>query len=98
MFRVPPFTFEDVGAAYLYRISGSQLEGIGRLSSSQIEPGTEAGRAVALTDFSALVGAPYLDLYGDVDRGTVLIYNGLVAQFFDGFESGNTSAWSSAVP
>ena len=62
------------------------------------QPGTEAGEAVALTDFSALVGSAYLDRYGGVDRGTVLIYNGLVTQFFDGFESGDTSAWSSAVP
>ncbi len=51
-----------------------------------------------MTDFSALVGAPYLDLSSDVDRGTVLIYNGLVTQFFNGFESGDSSAWSATVP
>ena len=96
-FDIPPFNFEDIGAAYLFRRSGAQLVATAKLQSTSLQAGMRLGETVALSRYAALAGAPNMDVLGH-DSGAVLSWVGPIALFTDGFESGDISAWSSAVP
>lgn len=90
--------FPDVGAAYLYRRAGTQFEVVGKLISSFLQAGMRRGTTVGLNGYTAVVGAPFVDLEDDgYDTGAVFSYS-IVPFFFDGFESGDTTAWSAVVP
>jgi hypothetical protein len=60
--------------------------------------GDRLGASVAVGDLGALVGAPYTDVDGVQNQGAAFFYRGVISLFADGFESGDTSAWSSTVP
>ena len=92
-------------------VAGAQLLPLGVFVA---EPDHRFGAALAAGRFSAIAGselalaAPQMDLslelaplvpagYPFADAGAVAVYSSIVL-FRDGFESGDTSAWSSNVP
>jgi hypothetical protein len=87
-----------VGAAYVFQRFGSTWQETFRLRDSAASPGSRLGASVAVGEAGALVGAPSTDVAGVLDQGVALLYRGIELIFADGFESGDTSAWSSAVP
>ncbi len=62
----------------------------------------ESCSSAALRNGRAIVGGPFSDASGLVDAGAVYVVlagaNGLTNIFNDGFETGNTSLWSSTLP
>ncbi|MCH9647257.1 MAG: FG-GAP repeat protein [Deltaproteobacteria bacterium] len=84
------------GAAYVYWRSGDDWDQVARLSALNGFEGDELGTSVCIGGDSVLAGAPR---FGVLEPGGVFVYQGLVAPFFaDGFESGDTSAWTLTVP
>ena len=54
---------------------------------------------MAIADTGVLAGAPWATGSQDAqDAGAVYYFEGLTPLFLDGSESGDTLAWSSAVP
>ena len=88
----------DEGAAFVYQRSGSEWRESLRLEDATPEADEAVGIAVAIGDRGVLVGAPYFDGNGVVDQGAVLFFGSVFTLFADGFESGDTGAWSSTVP
>ena len=90
----------DEGAAYVYQRSGSLWSTVPRLHliDAEAEEHDALGTSVAAGSLGALVGAPYHDGNDVNDQGAVLFYRGIVTLFADGFESGDASEWSDAVP
>jgi hypothetical protein len=89
------------GAAYLFRRRGGTWEPAGKLLQDAPVVNDEFGCAVALEGNTVLVGASHNDwvsiVWGVVtDGGSVYEFQPYL--FIDGFESGDTSEWSSAVP
>jgi hypothetical protein len=88
----------DEGAAFVYQLSGPQWRETLRLEDGTPEADEAVGTAVAIGDRGAIVGAPSFDGNGVVDQGAVLFFGTVFTLFADGFESGDTSAWSSTAP
>jgi hypothetical protein len=63
------------------------------LFASDGQVGDRFGFAVGLSDQAFVVGA----IGDDASRGSAYVFSSPDALFLDGFESGNTSAWSSSV-
>lgn len=82
-----------------------QYHGQGVWGAGATESGDRFGRDLATGDFDrdgvdALVaGIPYEGVMGESEAGAVVVITGVEAPLFvDGFESGETSAWSWVVP
>jgi hypothetical protein len=90
----------DEGAAYVYHLAGTAWETVPRLrlADSAAEEHDALGTSVAAGDTGVLVGAPFFDGNDVFDAGAVLFYANAGAFFDDGFEGGDSSAWSLTVP
>ena len=83
-------------------VAGAQLANMFLIDT--LEEGDRFGRALATGRFDGTgggadlaIGVPFRDVDGDIRTGvTVVLYSRGI--FEDGFESGDTSAWSSTVP
>jgi hypothetical protein len=88
----------DDGQIYLFEQGATSADWteVGAIMPSSTTPPTfcKEGASLALQGLTAVVGCPSRDL---VDDGGALIYfaSGI---FFDGFETGNTTAWSASQP
>jgi hypothetical protein len=88
------------GAAYLFHLEAGEWVAKLRLYDST---GTNTlndnlGNTVALGPHGVLVGSLYYDGNGISNQGAVLFYKGIVPLFYDGFETGDETAWSASVP
>lgn len=83
------------GAAYLWRLEGDEWRALWRLVGDALD---QFGASVALGAVGALVGAPYAAANGINTQGSAYFFAGVVPLFCDGFESGDTAAWSTATP
>lgn len=96
-----PFVRTDAGKAYVYWRRGDLWSYAAALVATDASDDDALGSSSAIFAGGVLVGAPSAkggpsnDLE---DAGGVYFYRGLNPFFFDGFESGDTSAWSTSVP
>jgi hypothetical protein len=90
----------DEGAAYVYHLAGTEWESTPRLRLADSAAGEDdaLGSSVAAGDPGVLVGTPRFDHEGVLNTGAVLFFRHAGAFFDDGFESGDTSAWSLTAP
>jgi len=86
----------DAGAAYLFVRWGGSWQAFRRLLGTVQQFGQRLGVAVAVGDMGVLAGAPNRNANGINDQGAVLAFNGVLPLFADGFQSGDTGAWSAA--
>ncbi len=86
-----PFPYASVGAAYLWKWDAGVLGPVARLHASDGWVLDYFGSSVAVTEKGAVVGAPFADNGGNLDTGSIYFFEPM---FSDGFESGNTGAWS----
>ena len=95
----PPFGVNR-GAAYVYWRDGDVWSLQSKLAGSDGSAGDLLGTTVEIAGPYVFAGAPMNDGPSGADTGTVYIYSGQVHAyiFTDGFESGNTSAWSTVSP
>ena len=93
----PSISLTDVGQARAYRRVGQFWRHFATLGPT-LQDGGQAGTEVALIGESALVGVPWFDAGGVVDRGAVYSFVGLDRIFGDGFESGDLAGWSMSQP
>jgi hypothetical protein len=88
--------FPDGGLAYVYLDWGTWRL-FGPLGISE-GPDTHFGLTVALGPHGAIVGAPGSDGNDVADQGAVFAWNGILPLFYDGFDRGETAAWSASAP
>jgi len=87
-----------VGAVYVFARDATTWVESEKLIASSYNGFEELGHAVAITGDTALIGSD--QAHGSVSQGgAILVFDNLDIKIFkDGFESGNTSAWSVVVP
>lgn len=89
------YALDQRGAVFGFERAGGVWRRAGTWTPNLATAAAKVGRSVALWDTQMLAGAP-----GDdsalPDAGAVYVEGELI--FTDGFESGNTSAWSSSAP
>jgi hypothetical protein len=69
-----------------------------KLTASDAAQNDDLGTSVAVSGITVVVGAPFDDDNGDAS-GSAYVFSVLPPEIFDdGFESGDTSAWSQTVP
>ena len=94
----------NCGAAYVFErnLGGADAWGEAAiLHASDAQREDFFGRSVAISGFTAIVGAPHEDGGpGDPreNSGAAYVYLLGISVFADGFESGDTPAWSATVP
>jgi hypothetical protein len=88
----------DSGAAYLYLDWGDSWRKHQRLAPVLAETDARLGTRVAIGSRGVLAGVPRHDGNEVADQGGVFAWNGVVPLFYDGFELGDTDAWSAAAP
>jgi hypothetical protein len=86
----------DAGSIYLFtRSEGAWIERE-KITATDGATNDHFGWGLPASGNTLFVGAPDDDHSGTTDAGSVYVY--LLPYFADGFESGDTSAWSSTVP
>ncbi len=91
------FPVPDVGAAYVYWRIGTSWGTVAHLQAGDWNSLDRLGTSVAISRTGILAGAPYADgSSGENEAGALYYWDYLVPLFVDGFESGDTSAWSEA--
>lgn len=89
------------GSAYVFRRDqdgASNWGEVQKLTASDAAFGDRFGASVVVNEASLVVGA-YQDSKTAAENGSAYIFEDVFAVLFaDGFESGNTSAWSTTVP
>lgn len=90
---------EDAGAVYVLRPDAAGIwSAVAEIRSLDVAPGDNFGIAVDLQGTLAVVGA-HRDDVGGFGSGSVYLYDlSELMPFADGFESGDTSAWSATAP
>lgn len=86
------------GTAFVWWLHGDQWQARWRLAAAGAGAQERLGTSVALGPHGALVGAPGGDANAVEAQGEAFFYLGVVPLFYDGFESGDTTGWSAAVP
>jgi hypothetical protein len=89
--------FPDGGLAFVYLDWGSAWRLLAPLGNTEA-PESLFGATVAVGPHGVLVGAPGSDGNGVVDQGAVFAWNGILPLFYDGFDGGDTAAWSDTSP
>ena len=90
------------GAAYPYLKPGGGWTGtpiqLSSLTASDGAADDRFGNSVSISSdgLTILVGSPGSDIGGNADQGSAYVFDHRI--FSDGFEAGDTSRWSSAVP
>lgn len=87
---------EDAGAAYVFNRNHGGIDNWGEVQKLVAADGVEHdefGQSVSISGPIILVGAPQMTVGND---GKAYVFVRIV--FSDGFESGDTSAWSASVP
>jgi hypothetical protein len=87
----------DSGAAYLFLKWGESWRTHLRLLGPTQEQGQRLGTSVAIGEMGVLAGAPNRDANLTLDQGMVYAFHGVVPLFADGFQSGDTGAWSAST-
>ncbi len=91
------FPLMDLGVAYVYWRSGESWRTVARLVAGDGTSNDQLGTSVAISRTGVLAGAPHAEgTSGELNAGAVYFWNDLHPLFEDGFESGDTSAWSEA--
>ncbi len=85
------------GSTYIFGRSGVTWSLDQHLVAEDSQEWAEFGRGVAIRDGTVVVTAPETSFPPGIDVGSIYVFESGVV-FSDGFESGDTSAWSTAVP
>jgi len=85
------------GAAYLFSVYGATWSEEARLNASDAAADDHFGWSVAVDGNTVLAGAPNDDDTGE-SSGSTYVFAVSCGIFADGFESGDTGAWSATVP
>ena len=85
---------QNAGAAHIFYRSGDEWYEQDEIGAFDPGEGDMYGAGVALSGDTVMIGAILDDHSGRTDAGSVYVYR--IPLFFDGFESGDTSAWSAA--
>jgi hypothetical protein len=88
--------YTSEGSTYIFSRSGGTWSLDQHLFAEDPEEWAEFGRGVAIRDGTLVVTAPETSFPPGVDAGSVYVFESGVL-FSDGFESGDTSAWSTVV-
>ncbi len=85
------------GRVDVYELDGTTWQHVAELRAETPQAGGELGTSVDLTETGAVAGAPGDDPTGDPAEGRGAVYVFPLADpiFADGFETGDTSSWSS---
>ena len=85
----------NAGSVFVYRRFDWILHPVALLHASVAEAHSDLGASVALSASDVLAGAPGAEgPGGEIDAGAVYVWYGMGSVFYDGFESGDTTAWS----
>jgi hypothetical protein len=86
----------NAGAAHIFHRTADDWFEHEELRAPDPGEGDYFGAGVALSGDTVMVSALFDDHSGLTDAGSVYVYR--LPLFFDGFESGDTTAWSHSVP
>ena len=92
--------YPNAGSAYIFRQDqgGPSAWGqVAKVTPIEISADANFGTSVAISGDDAIVGAPRINTLGE-DSGAAYVFTISDAFFADGFETGDTSAWSVTVP
>jgi len=92
--------YPNAGSAYIFRQDqgGPSAWGqVAKVTPVEISADANFGTSVAISGDDAIVGAPRINTLGE-DSGAAYVFTISDAFFADGFETGDTSAWSVVVP
>jgi hypothetical protein len=86
----------NAGAAYVFARVGDEWVEVEKCTASDAAADDRFGWGVPISDDTVVMGAAMDDHSGLQDAGSVYVFK--LALFVDGFESGDTLAWSRSVP
>jgi hypothetical protein len=86
----------DAGAAYAFHRSNGIWTEVQKYVSPEPQEGENFGWTVPISGDTVITGAPWNDHTSMTDPGAAYVLRLWI--FLDGFESGDTTAWSSVVP
>lgn len=64
----------DAGAAYVFEYSGANWNQQQKLTAYDGAPGDQFGRSVTLEEDTAVIGIPYDDVFGNLNRGSARVF------------------------
>jgi hypothetical protein len=88
--------YTDAGSLYVFVRSDVSWVEREKVVASDMADGDGLGWGIPVSGDTVFAGAALDDHSGYVDAGSVYVFK--LALFVDGFESGDTSAWSNSVP
>jgi hypothetical protein len=86
----------NAGAAYVFARVGDTWHEMEKCTAADAAAGDEFGSGIAISGQTVVIGVPLDDHSAGTDAGSVYVFR--LASFADGFESGDTSGWSTTLP